>query len=86
MESRNSEGQGPPSTAWEERACQTGGYHGADVPHGEAHQISGKVVTMDYGFCVSKGITSMEEELGVYGQALVKKGGSTDQRAFPAKK
>jgi hypothetical protein len=33
---------------------------------------SGKIVTMDSGFCVSKGITKLAEN-GVYGQALIKK-------------
>ncbi len=32
---------------------------------------SGKIVTMDSGFCVSKGIIEMKEK-GVFGQALVK--------------
>ena len=34
------------------------------------HQ-TGKVVTMDSGFCVSKGIVEMHKK-GVYGQALIK--------------
>jgi len=33
---------------------------------------SGKIVRMDSGFCVSKGITKLAEN-GVYGQALIKK-------------
>ena len=78
MESRNLVGQGLPSAAQDERVCQTGGHHEADVLHGEAHQKCGKVITMDGGFCVSKGITSMEEELGVYKQVPVEKKGSTD--------
>ena len=33
---------------------------------------TGKVVVMDSGFCVAKGIVEMEKK-GVYGQALIKK-------------
>ena len=61
---------------------------GGRLPNGDklrcgAHQNSGKVVTMDSGFCVSKGITSMEEEMGVYGQALIKKRGKYWSKGVP---
>ena len=61
-----------------------GGHHEADVLHGEAQQKMEEVVTMDSGFCVSKGITSMEEEMGVYGQALVKKRGKYWSKGIPS--
>ena len=44
---------------------------------------SGKACTMDSGFCVSKGIVEMQEKLGVYGQALIKKRGANWPKGVP---
>ena len=43
----------------------------------------GKACTMDSGFCVSKGIVELEGQLGVYGQAYIKKRGRYWPRGVP---
>ena len=43
---------------------------------------TGKVVTMDNGFCVTAGILAMHDH-GVYGQALIKKRGKCWPRHVP---
>ena len=43
---------------------------------------TGKVVTMDSGFCVTAGILAMHDH-GVYGQALIKKRGKCWPRHVP---
>ncbi|KAL7554463.1 hypothetical protein ACHAWF_019026 [Thalassiosira exigua] len=49
----------------------------------KAIRRSGKIVTMDSGFCVSKGIVEMERKMGVYGQALIKKRGRYWAKGVP---
>ena len=49
----------------------------------ESIKRTGKACTMDSGFCVSKGIVAMHNQLGVFGQSLIKKRGRYWPKGVP---
>ena len=69
------EGKDRPDGAGPKKYSELGKTPGLMCRMHEPLKRQGKACTMDSGFCVAKEIVELEAQLGVYGQALIKKRG-----------
>ena len=77
------EGKDRPAGAGQKKYSEFGKTPSLMLRMHEVLKRSGKACTMDSGFCVAKGIVEMEAQLGVYGQALIKKRGRYWPKGVP---